>query len=438
MPLPDLGRESLQNALRGIGGDTLQGAGGVHVIFGERRMQHYLSTVPRMSARDAVAFVTREGLRLANVQSVDDILVAPSLVRRLSDGKLRLASTALGRGVWEPLRVAFEQSNVKVLSLQSMEASMAFATDRDSYDAVAVLEYNAGRARFVLCVDQAPVQVRRFLIGGGVESNAAAFTTQLAMELPRTFDWLRETGHPVPSRLLLGSRVAIDEESLDMLRGDDLEEICVAPLPVVCAEGQAVPSIGAATLLHRLCIGKAPVSLLDQPKLRLPWHTKHLASLGAAAAVGALCTLSAVVDGKAWLHTAEEHERAARESASTESRLLGEEALLIDPDVPTIDPALEKALKMRRPVSRLISEVSNAAGADVHLEELAFASTSRLTLTGQVEGQGRKQALAAMGRFTRRLHELEFLLANGQEEIGEVRGQSNRFRFKLSLGWRNP
>ena len=54
LPLPDLGREGLANALRGLGSDVLQGAAGVHVVFGERRIQHFLSTVPKMADRKSV------------------------------------------------------------------------------------------------------------------------------------------------------------------------------------------------------------------------------------------------------------------------------------------------------------------------------------------------------------------------------------------------
>ncbi|MCK5941634.1 MAG: hypothetical protein KAI24_06680, partial [Planctomycetes bacterium] len=203
MPLPDLGGETLTNALRGVSADVLQGADGVHVVIGDRRSHHFLSTLPRPTAKDAVAFVTREALRLGNLPAAEDVLLATRLVRRLAGNKFLFGTSALARSVWTPLASAFEENGIEVLGLHTIEACMAMACDPAFTEPVAVLECSSGRARYVLCVDQTPIQVRRFLIGAGGEQNEAALMTQLAMELPRTLDWLRETGQPLPKQLLV-------------------------------------------------------------------------------------------------------------------------------------------------------------------------------------------------------------------------------------------
>lgn len=436
MPLPDLGRETVENALRGVGSDLLQGAEGVHVILADRRSQHFLSTIPSMSPKDALAFVRREALRLTNTQSADDVLLSTRFVRKDGAGKLVLATAAVTRGAWSGIAAAFEARGLDVLGLRTIEACLALSTSNAVSDAVAVLEYNAGRARFVLCADQSPVQVRRFLIGGGGEVNEAAVVTQLMMELPRTFDWLRETGQPTPTWLQLGTRVPVDDDSIEMLRGDVLEQVSRASIDVVVDEGQSKPTLSAATLLHRLANGVATPSLLDDPRPRLPWKRSRFVSVAAAAALSVTFGASAVVDGKAWLEL--EHARADLVDECVELEAAAAAvAVEVAPAAAPFDPALERALAMRRPISRLISEVSNSCVDGVNLEQVTFSSTGQLVVTGQVEGLGRQQALAKMAAFTHKLRDLPYLTASGQEEVNEVPGNGQRFRFKVSLSWRN-
>jgi len=437
MPLADLTTGSIENALRTVGSDLLQGAQGVHVILGDRRSQHFLSTIPKMPARDAEAFVTREALRLANIQSADDILVTTRLVRQLAGGKLVLGSAALGRSIWEPVRAAFENCNLEVLSLQTMESCLAMATDAWHAEPVALLECNGARARYVVCVDQTAVTVRRFMISGGGLQNEATLMTQLAMELPRTMVWLRESGQKLPSRLLIGSRVGLADECLQMLANDEVGELKRAVLEVDCDEDLSTPSMGVGSLLNRLANGANAHSLLDRSSLQLPMGKRHFVTILAAAGVAVLGGYSAVVDGSAWLRTGGERDNVSAQCADVQSQLEELAQGATQSAVPSNHPLLTAAMNMRRPVSRLISEVSNSAPAGISLDEIKFASESPIVLSGQVEGASRQQALAAMGEFTKKVHAMPFVMANGQDEMSEVIGRPNRFRFKLSLSWRN-
>jgi hypothetical protein len=434
---PDLGRESLSNALRSIGRDMLEGAPGVHVVLGERRVQHFLSTVPKMGAADVVGFVVREALRLTGLPSLGEALVATRLLRTLPGGKLVMGTTAIGRSVWEPIKDAFAANNLQVLSLHSMEACTALAAVSSDGRATAMVELNAGRARFVLCDGQTPVQVRRFLIGGGGEANEGALATQLAMELPRTFDWLRETGQPIPSTLILGLRVSIDEDAISMLRSDELQEIVRAACPVELAPEQAMPGIGTAMLLTRVCHVQTLPSLLDAPRLQLPWSSSRWLGLAAASVAGLACSWSAVVDGTSFFAARSDKTVAVAEA----DRLQSELAMVGGPEVAAVVTAdgawLDKALSMRRPVSRLLADISNSAGPELHLEKLKFASTERIVVTGVVRGDSRKTALAAIAAFSRRLGALSYLKLGGEDEISEVAQQKNCFRFKLGMTWRN-
>lgn len=435
--LPDLGRDGLAKALRGLAADVLQAVTGVHVVLGERRIHHFLSTVPNMPAREVTGFVLREALRVTGMPSNEDVLVAPRLLRRLPGNRLVIGSTALARNVWEPIREAFQQAGIEVFGLHSMEATLALATSAAAGPLQAVLETNAGRARFVLCDGRFPVQVRRFLIGGGNDGNSSALAAQLAMELPRTFDWLRETGHGQPAVLLLGARVGIDDESMEMIRGD-LQQVVRAQGALAVVGEQAMPGLGVARLFDGLFDGVVPPSLLAPPEIRLPWSAARVASLLAAAAAGLACSWSGVIDGTAFLGSRNELQAAAAATQQLQNQLQELQRAASAQGGETVDETrLQAALQLRRPISRLCSEVSNCAEASIHLDELKFASTERIVVTGVVQGESRKGALATLASFSKRLRELPYVLSDGQEEVAEVAGQQSRFRFRLSLSWRN-
>lgn len=436
LPLSDFSREALDGALRAVGSDVLHGGEGLHVIIGDRRAQHFVSKVPKMSARDAVAFATREGMRLANLQSAEDLMVETRLVRSLPQGKLQISTCALARSIWEPLRDVLAKHHVAVLSLQTMEACLARSESASGSEPVAIVECNGGRARLVISVDGAPVQVRRFMVSGGA-GNVAGVLTQLAMEVPRTMDWLRETGQPLPSRMVVGPRVGVDTESLNMLEGDELSEVVCAEALVDRDEGASEPGLAVATLLHELCTGAPVASLLDAARIRLPWAARQVMAVAVALIVAGLAAFGAVVEGQAWLEVRAERESVDALLEDVQYQLANLE--LREGDMPVVqeDPGLTDALKMRRPISLLISEACNQCGESVRLQEVVFASRGMVIVTGVVDGAGHQQALASLAQFTQALRELPYLVPVGRDEVTEVAGATSRFQFKITLSWRH-
>ena len=437
VPLTDLGRESLGSALRSIDRDVLQGVTGVHVVLGERRMQHFLATVPKLSVPDAIKFVVREALRVTGMQSPADTLVSTRLVRRLPHGRVVVGATAIARNVWEAMREAFTANDLQVLGLYSMEACHALAAASSDGGPVAVLECNGGRARFVLCDGQSPMQVRRFLIGGGGDGNATALAAQLTMELPRTFEWLRETNQPMPGTLVLGARVQVDDDVLPSLRGDDLKAVVRASSPVPVDADQAPPSIGVAMLLARLCDGQSLPSLLDEPTFSLPVPMSRIAGLAAMFVAGLAGSWSAVVDGAGWMQVRDAREEVAVEARELSGRLSAEGLPQTAHGPSGDDELLVGALSMRRPISKLLADVSNCADTELHVEDMKFASTDRIVITGIVQGDSRQDALKAIARFSRQLADIPYVLAGGDEEITEVPRLKNCFKFRLGMKWRN-
>jgi uncharacterized small protein (DUF1192 family) len=316
-----------------------------------------------------------------------------------------------------------------------METALALGAQGVRAGLVAAIECNAGRARFVLCDSGCPVQVRRFLIGSSGESNATALTAQLAMELPRTFDWLREAGNTVPNTLVLGARVNIEDGGLDILCDGELQKVLRAPLALRVDEGQPVPSLGVATLLVSLCGGALLPSLLEPPSVQLPWGAPRFLVAATLLVVGAAASASAVVDGTAVFGISDRAAEVRAEIARLQAQAAAASAPMGDAAAPS-DLPLEAALAMRRPLSLMLAQISNAADPQVHLEELKFASTDRLMVTGIVTGASRRDVLKSVSTFSKRLRDLPYVQPDGRDEIEEVAGRRHQIRFRLGLAWR--
>lgn len=437
VPAPDLGTQALTNLLRTVASETLQGRPQVQVVLGDRRMQHFLVTTPAMAADDVVGFVTREAVRLTGVANPAEVLVAMRFVRRTADRRLLIGATALVRHVWEPLRAAFAASGLEVVALHSVESCLALGAAAEA-EPVAMLEGSSGRARFVLCEGGCPVQVRRFLVGTGNETNSGALVAHLAMELPRTLEWLKEIGQARPAVVRLGARLRLQDEDLEGLRAPDLPRIERATSPLVVAEGQMTPGLGASWLLATLCRGVVLPSLLDAPSVTLPFTAGRFVRLAALLAAGLVCSWSGVVDLEAGTQNRQLAALARQDGQRVAAELAQLGAARGGAAARAEDGSLAVALSMRRPVSRLLGQVSNAAEGGIVLDRLDFASADRVVVSGTVGGRSRHQALSDLAVFGRRLRELPYLLADGRDEIAEVAGRPNHYRFRLALQWRQP
>lgn len=434
-PLSDTGGEAVGGVLRGLGTDPLRGAAGVHVIVGDRRASHFVATVPKMPPGEVADFVTREALRVSSLTSPADLMVAPRLLRQPGGGRLEIAASALPASVWQPFASALEASGMEVLALHTSETCLALAAPADVANA-AILEYSGGRARFVLCDGDAPARVRRFILGSS-EGGSMALAAQLAIELPRTYDWLRENGHSEPRVMVLGNRLCLDDDSVEMLRGE-LEEIDKATFGWELPEEGAAPGLATLTLMGRLFDEKKVPSLLARPEIRVPWSRARIGSLVAAAAAGVALSVGAVADARGYMEASDERARVSAECARLEQQAFALESQAAPAgETSSRHPQLELALSMRRPISRLIAEVSNNATDRVYLEALEFSSTERITVRGVVKGRTRQEALAVLSQFVNGLRALAYFEADGQDEVNEVPGKPHCLRFQLGISWRN-
>lgn len=382
--LAEATRENVTNVLRTLGSDPFQGAEGVHVVIGDRRAHHFITTVPKMSTNEVIQFVIREGLRVTGIASRDELLISPRLLRKLPGGRVAVAASALPTAVWAPLRASFKTCGIDIRSVHTMESCLAMAVPQGECEG-AVLECSSGRARFVLCDSGAPVQVRRFILGGGTDGGSEALLMQLAMELPRTFDWLRETGHAEPKTLVLGNRLAFQEGSteIDMLRGD-LEAISRPSVDYTVAEDVEQPGLATLMLLHKLAASDVPRSLLAEPSIIVPWSAGKIVTLAATLAIGTATSWFTVSHGRQFLRIDDAVSQTESRVLEMQQRLAAAQAAAM-PIGETAEAGadrLDLALSMRRPISRLAAEVSNCANDEVHIEQLQFASTDKVTVTG--------------------------------------------------------
>lgn len=432
--MPEISRETVANVMQAFGPEVLADGVGVHVIVGDRRALHLTTTVPLMPADDAVRFLAREVSRAGGLRTATEALMTARLLRTLPGGKLQLAASALPRSVWSPVAAALEDVGAKVRGLYTMESCLALAAGPGE-ERVAVLECSAGRARFVACDGDAPALVRRFLVGGG-EGSSSAVVAQLAMELPRTFDWLRENGLPEPAAIVHGNRMHIDDDGYTMLRGN-LERFEAAPLDAEFDEEVPVPGLATLSLLRRLAQGASPDSLLEEPALLVPWARRKVAAYAALAVLGLGMSWLGIEQGSDYLRIRHDQRDVDLRERDVSTHIAEATPAAPAGEVLSAANQLENALRTRRPVSRLVAEVSNAANDAVHLDGLQFATNERIVITGVVKASSRNAALAALAAFTSRLRGLPYVLADGQDEVADVPGTAHCLRFKIGMAWRN-
>jgi hypothetical protein len=155
-------------------------------------------------------------------------------------------------------------------------------------------------------------------------------------------------------------------------------------------------------------------------------------------AAGFLCSFSALRDFRALTSLWDGLGKVKAEREQLHRQVLATRDDAPAPALSTADATrLESALGLRRPASRLVAEVCNAAAPGVLLDNLQFASNERVVVSGVVSGPTRTAALAALAQFASSVQGLPYLLAGAQEDVYEVAGEVNQFRFRLGVAWRN-
>lgn len=439
MPLSDIHGVVLANTLKALMAEIPEDFGTVHVLLGERRMHHFVSQVPSMDAEDLQAFVSREAMRVAGLQTGTELLAVARFRKRLPGRRMLIATTVLPKSVWEPLAKAFAESGIKVAGLHSIEDGMAAALGRESPERTAVIEQSANKARFVLVDNGGVAQVRRFIVPGmdSSDGDTSVLAAQLAMEVPRTLDYLKEIHCPPPAALVVSHRIAIAAADLEMFRG----EVAACSHHVHgcrLEDGQAVPGMATIGLLRQLARGRTPPSLTGGITVVLPSSPLAWIAAAAAVAVGFGCgALATVKQGEvgglqaALTTTRLETERLERELQAL--TMPQQEEVAVNPE----QIRLAGILTARRPLSRLLAAMCGAAPKNVRFEEVQFTAEDRVQVIGIAEGETRLASLLALSELATHMRAIEFLVGDGKEDVAEVEGGQHRMRFKFTMNWRH-
>lgn len=435
VPLPDLEPSTVMTTLSSLRSDVLRGVPAVHLILGDRRMHHFRCQVPAMPVGDLEQFVRREAMRLVGLPAEGDVLLAVNQLRRLPDGKLRVAATALPKAVWDGLQKVFSEAGVAVASLCSLENALARIAP--SAAQTAVVECGVGRARFVLSEDRTVVQVRRFIVGAGADQNSEAIGAQLSLELPRTLEWLRESGNGAPVAMLLGPRAAAGIAAVQMdLEGMPPVTVREQPLPV--PEGERAPTLAIATLLTAIAEGAPLPSLLAPLRIELPITGRRVTLLAGAMVLSGLAAWSANTDFTRWRSAQRQVDELRRSAADVERTIhelqQAEEVALGSAHVQ--DEKLQRALGNRRPVSLLLADLARSVGK-IRLDAIDCAADDKINLSGFVAAASRRDALEEVARFLREVRALPYLAPLTGEDIAEMPGLLHGFRFQIGFSWRS-
>jgi Tfp pilus assembly protein PilN len=436
MPVGELQGGNLPQTLRSLHAEMPEESGRLHLLLGERRCHHFTLVVPQLPPKDLQALVVREALRVAGLPAGTPVLARARCLKRLPGQKVLLGVTAIARSAYEVLHKAFEAAGIEVASLTSIENGLAMAIASDLPPRTAVLEYSAGRARFVLCENGAPVMVRRFLVAGLDQSEAfdpAVLGAQLAMEVPRTLDFLREQGHGRPDALLVSHRTGLQEADLELLSGD--VALCRLAKPDwQPVAGQDTPGLATYGLLRSLAAGAELPSLLGGVTVVLPrarWPQVLAAGLLGVGLVGAGASLLihrevAGIDAQL-VQLQAENDQLAREIGSFGNAApAGETAA---------QRRLQQALVTRRPYSLVLARLCNAAPPTCNLLLVDFTRADEVVVEGVVTESTRRQAVATLGDFVAVVRQIEMVVDDGNNEASEG-DAPNRLHFRCHLHWR--
>lgn len=422
-------------ALRALQAEFQGAMARVHVLLGERRCQHFTLQLPRLASAQLRTLVVRESLRLAGLPEGTAMLARARVVKRSPHGRFVLGVTAVASDVWEPLARVFQGLGIEVLSLATVEDGLGQAIDFSLPPRTAVVEFSSGRARFVCCEHGAPTQVRRFLVSGFESGDAidpAVLGAQLAMEVPRTLDYLKEQGQARPEALLLSRRTGLCEDDLEVFTEQGIR--CVlARADWQLADGADQPGLASIGRLRALQRGVELTSLSAGVTVHLPMSRTRPLLLAAGLATG----LFGIGLGTAQLGVVDGMRLELRQLRLESARLDRTAAASTVASGATSTAQLaQRVLAMRRPCSLLLAQICNATAPACELQRIDFDGVTGVTVSGRVVETSRTRALAALRAFADGLGRIGCVANRGREEVGELDGDAARLRFSLALRWR--
>jgi hypothetical protein len=433
--LPSTDAEDLGQALATLRqGLALEGAE-VHVAFGDRRFLHFSLDLPALTPGELRAITGRECRSRGSIPPETRVHAVCRFLRRTTDGHRRYAVVGIAENALSSLLAGLRRAGLDPTSVTSLEDAIASAPTPPPQGAIACIDVGPGRARFVYCDGGGATQVRRILVprfdpGSG---DAATVAMHLAMEIPRTLDYLAGHGLPPPRTIVTTHELPLAAELPSMLPGAAMDVVQFVP-PIRPDSDEAPPGFATFGLWHRSRSARAP-SVHRGIELVLPrsW-TRTIAASAAAAVVGTSIAIGVWLRQEidAGVQMQQEFERQVAELRAVRSTTDDEDPTAIDAD----DERLGTLAGMRRPVSRMVAQVAASVPSELALASLTLARDDRIDLRGVATTTDRRAGLAAIAQLTGRLREVGYLAPDG-EEIRE-NGETGALAFRILLGWRTP
>ncbi|MHC5063310.1 MAG: hypothetical protein ACYTG5_04985 [Planctomycetota bacterium] len=409
-----------------------------HVAFGDRRFVHTRTVLPRLDPPELQALVEREIRREGSLSGDKAVLSDTRLVGRQTDGRHEFTVTAVPKDVWEPIREGLSEAGLDIVQMTSLDDATAAALAKSELDPIAILDLGTSRIRFVHCEGRSVRQVRRIFLPStnlADAADAAMAASHLALEIPRTLDFLSGLGCKPPEALLVGQRLSLSEDDLMIIRGDIPDCHRLESNVVQEGEGEVTPSLATQGLINTVLEGSTRNLLANRPII-IPRPLFLSVSWAAVVALAFIASMAGIMVNADLAATARDLDRINRAS----NDLAGRTSDWIEantPEEPPSDPRLAALLGTRRPVSHLVGEVCRRVPEGVHLTGLRLLSQDRIEITGTASSGSRLESLGLAAGFVQQLVAIPYLSKQG-EEIEENRLNPENLRFKVLLHWRTP
>ncbi|MBI5850653.1 MAG: hypothetical protein HZB39_06375 [Planctomycetes bacterium] len=432
------GEEDLAKAFRTVlEGENLANAE-IHVVLSDRRFQHFHLDLPRVPARQLREIVEREARRRGKLAAEEEVICGHRLTRRLPQGMQRYAVVALPAAAFRPIERALARRDAKATTLTSLPDALARALPRGLPDRVLVLEITGSKAHIAFCEDAAAVQVRRILLPPVLASGEGPLepiVSHLALEMPRTLDYLESQKLGRPEAMVVGHVMRLPDEYLRMVAADVGD--CV-PYTTPYAVPEGCPEPGMATYgVLQAEVRRQRFSLIGE------WQTPASRRLKRVAGVIVGGTVACAVWGATELSLDEAALRAKRDELRSHTATLVERGT--QEAGPTPVPAGEVAagssadleslaviFAQRKPISLLVAAACNALPEAGRFTRMHIESEGAIELAGSIDIADRIEALRALASVVDRLGSIAFT-TDWSETVAERR---DGLTFEVRGGWR--
>ena len=424
-------------------GDTLRGLKvgpetPVHLALGERRFHHFLLRIPLISATELRAVALREARRLTSASNESAFRLGIRHLRAAGGAWHEFAVVAAETAWFDAVLEALRSAGLAIESTTSIEDATLAGLPEDCPPTFAAISRSGERLRYLHCQDGGIVQVRR-LVAPDLD-DPTMVTTHLAIEIPRTSEFLAQNGWRAATECILTADLGIDQELAKLLVNEDLTRVRTAPAPhVPTSSGAGAESSLPASLqgLTQRILERDRAWSLTNDFVPKYWRSKTwLARRVGGSAVILLGLAAALWSGYRWFVTGGD---VARLRARLEHLTLGDPGNL----EPLMDrDRVEREFSQnwrdrRRPVSRALADLIACATEGVYFAAIRLdAKQDRITVDGWCQTPSRRETLEKIAEVLASMRVLPMLRPAAENVTAVAGAPVGRLDFHVAMVWR--